>query len=43
MRFHADLHIHSKHSRATSRDCDLEHSRRAATPNKAPSAPMELF
>jgi DNA helicase-2/ATP-dependent DNA helicase PcrA len=25
MRFHADLHIHSKHSRATSRDCDLEH------------------
>jgi DNA helicase-2/ATP-dependent DNA helicase PcrA len=25
MRFHADLHIHSKHSRATSRDLDLEH------------------
>lgn len=25
MRFHADLHVHSKHSRATSRDCDLEH------------------
>jgi len=25
MRFHADLHIHSKHSRACSRDCDLEH------------------
>ncbi len=25
MRYHADLHIHSKHSRATSRDCDLEH------------------
>jgi len=24
MRFYADLHIHSKHSRATSRDCDLE-------------------
>ena len=24
MRFHADLHIHSKYSRATSRDCDLE-------------------
>jgi len=23
--FIADLHIHSKHSRATSRDCDLEH------------------
>ncbi len=23
--FYADLHIHSKHSRATSRDCDLEH------------------
>ncbi|MFQ5773034.1 MAG: UvrD-helicase domain-containing protein [Kiloniellaceae bacterium] len=25
MRFHADLHIHSKHSRATSRHADLEH------------------
>lgn len=25
MIFHADLHIHSKHSRATSRDLDLEH------------------
>ncbi len=25
MRFYADLHIHSKYSRATSRDCDLEH------------------
>ncbi|MBF0261301.1 MAG: UvrD-helicase domain-containing protein [Magnetococcales bacterium] len=25
MRFFADLHIHSKYSRATSRDCDLEH------------------
>jgi len=24
MKFYADLHIHSKHSRATSRDCDLE-------------------
>jgi uncharacterized protein (TIGR00375 family) len=24
VRFHADLHIHSKHSRACSRDCDLE-------------------
>jgi DNA helicase II / ATP-dependent DNA helicase PcrA len=24
MRFVADLHVHSKHSRATSRDCDLE-------------------
>ncbi len=23
--FHADLHVHSKHSRATSRDLDLEH------------------
>jgi DNA helicase-2/ATP-dependent DNA helicase PcrA len=25
MKFHADLHVHSKHSYATSRDCDLEH------------------
>jgi PHP family Zn ribbon phosphoesterase len=25
MQFHADLHVHSKHSRATSRDLDLEH------------------
>ena len=25
MAFIADLHVHSKHSRATSRDCDLEH------------------
>ena len=25
MRFHADLHIHSKFSRACSHDCDLEH------------------
>lgn len=25
MPFYADLHIHSKHSRACSRDCDLEH------------------
>ncbi|MBO0693152.1 MAG: hypothetical protein J2P58_09670, partial [Acidimicrobiaceae bacterium] len=25
MKFFADLHIHSKHSRACSRDCDLEH------------------
>ncbi len=25
MSFFADLHIHSKYSRATSRDCDLEH------------------
>jgi len=24
-RFYADLHVHSKYSRATSRDCDLEH------------------
>jgi len=23
MRFHADLHVHSKYSRATSRDLDL--------------------
>ena len=25
MRFYADLHIHSRYSRACSRDCDLEH------------------
>ena len=25
MRHYADLHIHSKYSRACSRDCDLEH------------------
>ncbi len=25
MPFYADLHVHSKYSRATSRDCDLEH------------------
>ncbi len=25
MRYYADLHIHSKYSRACSRDCDLEH------------------
>lgn len=25
MSFHADLHVHSRHSRATSRDLDLEH------------------
>src|SRR4026208_1913763 len=25
MGFYADLHVHSKHSRATSRDADLEH------------------
>src|SRR6266498_858472 len=25
MRFHVDLHVHSKYSRATSRDLDLEH------------------
>src|SRR5215475_9087161 len=25
VRFYADLHIHSRYSRACSRDCDLEH------------------
>ena len=25
MGFYADLHVHSKYSRATSKDCDLEH------------------
>ena len=25
MRFYADLHVHSKYSRATSSDCDLAH------------------
>ena len=25
MVFYADLHVHSKYSRATSRSCDLEH------------------
>jgi len=25
MRFNADFHVHSRYSRATSRDCDLEH------------------
>lgn len=25
MRFYADLHVHSKYSRATSKDCDFEH------------------
>ena len=25
MHFYADLHIHSRYSRACSRDCDLEH------------------
>jgi len=25
MRYHADLHVHSRYSRATSRDCDLLH------------------
>jgi len=25
MRFHADLHVHSKYSRATSHDLDFEH------------------
>ena len=25
MAFYADLHVHSKYSRATSRNCDLEH------------------
>ena len=25
MRYHADLHVHSRYSRATSSDCDLFH------------------
>jgi DNA helicase II / ATP-dependent DNA helicase PcrA len=32
MRFHADLHVHSKYSRATSRDLDLEHVAAWAAP-----------
>jgi len=42
MNFYADLHIHSKWSRACSQDCDLEHLSLWAQQKASPS-PARLF